>query len=431
MKINKLYIKKIKGTYDILPNNFKIINLIIKKIKFIINKYRLKQVDTPILEYTKLYKIILKKDKEITNNQIFSFKDKLNNNKLSLKPENTSGIIRLILENKLLIKNNYQKLWYFSNIFRHEKPQKWRYRQFFQLGIEIFKFNKFKSDIELLKISYDIFKKLKLISKIFLEINFIGNLKERYKYTKKLRYFFSKFILKFNKIELNKFYYNPLKILDNNFYTNKILKKIPKIFKYLKKKSLNKFKNIIRDLKIYQIPYKINPYLIRGLSYYNNLIFEWKIKKKSFISICGGGRYDYLFKNINKKIKAGGLSIGIERLILLFKKYNKNIFKFKLNIYIICINNKFKFYCYILSEILRNLNFKIILNFVNKKNINNLIKNSILFKSNFIIFIGKKEIYNSFITIKKLYYIKNNKKIYKINFNKIKYFFINKILNKK
>ncbi|CEL12441.1 Histidine--tRNA ligase [Candidatus Portiera aleyrodidarum] len=337
-------IKSIKGMKDILPKKSFIWQYIENKIKIILYKYSYLEIRTPIIEKTKLFNISLGKTTDLINKEMYTFKDKKNNS-LTLRPENTTSIIRSILENNIFFKNKKQKLWYFGPMFRYENTQNGRYRQFYQFGVETFNMAGPDIDSEIILITNRIFNILGIKKYITLEINTLGNKKSRIIYANILFKYLKKYKNYLNKNIFYKLYKNPLRLLDNKKNNIKyIFNNTPKILSYIDIDSIKHFEYLKNILNFTNINYKINTNLVRGLDYYSRTVFEWTtIFLGSQNTICAGGRYDYLINYlIGKNIPAIGFAIGIERIILLLEKIKKlpiNI-KFKINILFIIISNE-------------------------------------------------------------------------------------------
>ncbi|CAL4320730.1 histidine--tRNA ligase [Buchnera aphidicola] len=310
--------QSIRGIHDLLPKDLIIWNYIENVLKKIFNNYGYSEIRLPILEKTNLFQKSIGNSTDIIEKEMYTFLDKKGNS-ISLRPESTASCCRAILQNNLL-KTVMQKFWYFGPMFRYERPQKERFRQFYQFGIEVFGLKSNLIDLEIILIMKRCFKQLKLIKFVYLEINTIGSLESRNIYKKKLIKFLNSKKHLFTDQEIITCKKNPLRILDSkNKNIQKILKNAPKLIDYITKKEKKNFLKFCKNIKNMSINYKINHNLVRGLDYYNDLVFEWK---SNFLgsqnTICGGGRYDYLINKIyGRNIPALGFAIGMERLISL------------------------------------------------------------------------------------------------------------------
>ncbi|WP_428994225.1 histidine--tRNA ligase [Buchnera aphidicola] len=387
-----------------------------KILKKIFKNYGYVEIRLPIIEKTKLFYKSIGNVTDIIEKEMYTFLDK-NKKNITLRPEGTASCSRAFIENNLS-KDIKQRFWYFGPMFRYERPQNGRYRQFYQFGCEVYGLNTPEIDIELIILLNRCWKKLKIENYIFLEINSIGNIESRENYKIDLIKFF---ILNKKKLDNNskkRLYTNPLRILDSkNKKIQNLIKKAPILFNYLDKNSKKNFNYICKFLKKLKISYKINTRLIRGLDYYNDTVFEWKIKNKKFLSqntVCAGGRYDKLIDTLGgSPIPALGFAIGMERLISIIneKKKNKKII-LSVDIYIISNFNKKNIDHIKISEKIRNFFNKLYI--VQDFNIGSIKKKLIRakkFNSKIIIIINNKKN----IQIKHF----NSFAIHKISFNKI------------
>ncbi|XAJ75598.1 histidine--tRNA ligase [Buchnera aphidicola (Periphyllus koelreuteriae)] len=405
-----------RGVHDYLPEELQIWNKTEKILKKIFKNYGYVEIRLPIIEKTKLFYKSIGNVTDIIEKEMYTFLDK-NKKNITLRPEGTASCSRAFIENNLS-KDIKQRFWYFGPMFRYERPQNGRYRQFYQFGCEVYGLNTPEIDIELIILLNRCWKKLKIENYIFLEINSIGNIESRENYKIDLIKFF---ILNKKKLDNNskkRLYTNPLRILDSkNKKIQNLIKKAPILFNYLDKNSKKNFNYICKFLKKLKISYKINTRLIRGLDYYNDTVFEWKIKNKKFLSqntVCAGGRYDKLIDTLGgSPIPALGFAIGMERLISIIneKKKNKKII-LSVDIYIISNFNKKNIDHIKISEKIRNFFNKLYI--VQDFNIGSIKKKLIRakkFNSKIIIIINNKKN----IQIKHF----NSFAIHKISFNKI------------
>jgi histidyl-tRNA synthetase len=312
----------VKGMHDILPNESFYWNMIEKIWHNTIKTYCYKEIRTPIVENLDLFYSSIGKETDIVSKEIFSFLDK-NKVELGLRPEGTASCARLIINNNLLY-NGTQRVWYKGNMFRYEIPQKGRYRQFNQIGIEAFGFKDIDIEMEQIFIINRFFKNI-FLDNIILEINSIGSLSTRIKYKEELLKYLNKYKNSFNEMIRNQLEKNPLRILDSKEKKIiNILKDGPIISKFYTKEEKERIYQIELFLKDKNINYKKNPYLVRGLDYYNDFVFEYKASKLgSQSAICAGGRYDNV---VNKSSKGRlnthcfGCARGLERILLILDK---------------------------------------------------------------------------------------------------------------
>ncbi len=313
-------ISAIRGMNDILPDEVVYWQFIEEKLRKLTKEYGYLEIRVPILEPTELYKRGVGEVTDIVEKEMYTFLDR-NDQSLSLRPEGTAGVVRAGLEHSLFYGNN-PKLWYLGPMFRHERPQKGRYRQFFQFGLEAFGFVSAHIDIEILAFCQRLWQELGLSDKIKLQINCLGTPEVRVNYKQELVKYFTDNLASLDEDSKNRLSKNPLRILDSkNPDLKKIIEKAPKLSDYLDANSLHHMATLETGLKQLQIEYQINPYLVRGLDYYCLTVFEWVTDTLGAQgTVCGGGRYDGLVSQMGGEYTpAVGMSIGLERLILMLK----------------------------------------------------------------------------------------------------------------
>ncbi|QJC30246.1 histidine--tRNA ligase [Enterobacteriaceae endosymbiont of Neohaemonia nigricornis] len=415
-------ITSIYGMHDhIFPDTI-LWEFIETKIKNILKNYGYYEIKIPIVEKQQLFQQTIGEYTDIITKEMYNLYDK-NGEILTLRPEGTTGCIRAIIENNLLYSTN-NRLWYIGPMFRYERPQQGRYRQFYQIGIETFGLPEPYIDCEIIIITYNIWKKLNIIDYVALEINSIGSITIRQNYINQLILFLKNNIHLLDSDSINKINTNPLRILDSkNYNTQQLLIKAPKLEEYLDEKSINNFNKLCQMLKKMNIKFNINNNLIRGLDYYNDIVFEWTTKNiGASKTICGGGRYNDLIKKMSCKndINGMGCAIGIERVLLLIKKVHAINFSLhnKIDICLIPMTNDHILYqtIQIREKILNHFpHLKIIISYF-FSNIKKQIIKAIKYNTHFVFIIGIKEIKTQTITIKDLYQkkqinIPNNKLI--------------------
>ena len=312
--------KNLRGTVDLLPEHLIKWQNVEKIIVEQLIRASVKEIRTPILEMTELFMRGIGEGTDVVSKEMYTFLDR-GERSCTLRPEGTASIVRALIQNGMSNKPS-QKLWYMGPMFRYERPQAGRLRQFHQLGVEFVGYESLRSDIEIIALAWDILEKLG-IKELKLEINTLGD------HTDRLN--FQSSFLKW--LEVNKNYLdldsqkridkNPLRILDTkNVETKKILKNAPKLLDFLSNKSLERYLTIKEQLKLLRIPYIENLNLVRGLDYYTHTAFEITSSSLgSQATVCGGGRYDDLFNKMGgTETPAIGFAIGLERLILLAGK---------------------------------------------------------------------------------------------------------------
>lgn len=311
-------IQALRGMNDILPDKSSdwryVENIIIKCM----DQYGYQEIRLPILEDTQLFKRSIGEVTDIVEKEMYTFDD-LNGQSVSLRPEGTAGCLRACLEHGLL-HNQQQKLWYIGPMFRHEKPQKGRYRQHTQFGVETLGIEGIAIELELLAIIKRIMVMLGLDSDVSLEINTLGEVSERREFAAKLVNFLSANEKELDEDSKRRLTRNPLRILDSkNPYMLPLIKRAPKLIDTISAESKNRFSKLCRGLEDLGIAYNINPLLVRGLDYYEHTVFEWVSDKLgSQGTISAGGFYAALLVQLaGNRASAAGFAIGLERLMLL------------------------------------------------------------------------------------------------------------------
>lgn len=313
-------IVKPKGTKDIFLTEADIWQYVEKNIRNICRENNVSEIRTPVFEATDLYKRSVGDETDIVNKEMYTFLDK-GNRSITLRPELTAGVVRAYIENGMSSLASPIKLWYIGNMYRYEKMQKGRYREFSQFGVEIFGSPSYLADIESICISYELFKRLKLEDKIVLSINSIGCKECRKKYIDKLKKYLEKDIL--NMCDTCKIRYekNPLRMLDcKEEKCKEKLKDVPMITDNLCEECNTDFLNLQNMLTKLKIPYVVDKTIVRGLDYYNRTVYEY-VSKDLGIAAGGGGRYDGLVKMLDgNDTPAVGFALGMDRLVLILKE---------------------------------------------------------------------------------------------------------------
>ena len=319
-------------------------------LKNIFENYSISEIRTPALENSSLFKRSVGDNSDIVNKELYSFLDK-NEKSITLRPEATASVIRSVIEKK--IDNETHKFWYLGPMWRYERPQKGRYRQFSQAGIEILGYPEGLAELEMISIVCAINKALG-IEKPLLKINHLGNKESKQNYCESLKNFLEPLSLELDKKDLERLNKNPLRILDSkNPETQEILKDGPKIDAYLSDEAIN-ILNLVKNTFSDDCNIEINHNLVRGLDYYTGFVFEAVSEDLGAQNAyLGGGRYDELSKQLGgKDLPAIGMAIGIERLAALAKTYRKN----KISLSFIIISSKIEPKAYKIAHKLRSLN---------------------------------------------------------------------------
>jgi histidyl-tRNA synthetase len=312
--------QSIRGMYDILPEEVKYWQYIyLAAIEtFEIASYQ--EIRTPLLENTALFNRSIGENTDIINKEMYTFKDR-GNRDLTLRPEGTASIARAVIEHNLCNNHQMQRLWYLAPMFRYERPQHGRQRQFHQLGIECIGSYNAMADAETIYLAQYFLNKLQCTD-YSIEINSIGSIKDRSRYKLDLQKYLIPYIDDLDQESQTRLFNNTIRILDSKSQkTQEILNYAPKLINYLEKSTLEHFEEVTDYLDSLQIQYTINTKIVRGLDYYNKTAFEIKSPLQGTQdTICGGGRYDNLIEQIGgPQIPAVGWAIGMERLLLIAK----------------------------------------------------------------------------------------------------------------
>ena len=394
-------ISKLRGMQDTDPIETTKINFVENSFNEISKSYGYQEVRFPIIESTDLFKRSVGDQSDIVNKEMFTFESK-SGKSMTLRPEGTAGCMRMAIETGLLDAGQ-QRLSYKGPMFRYERPQKGRSRQFQQLSLEAYGFNDCTIDLEMLEISNFLFEELSVKKEMTLEINSIGSQKDQEEYSQKLKDYFSKYKKDLDEDSLKRLEKNPLRILDSkNKDLENLIQEAPKIDQSISKESQDKFSSIKKYLEDLEIQYKENPLLVRGLDYYNDLVFEWKSNSiGSQDTICGGGRYDSLSRIIGgRETNAIGLSIGLERLCLLIED---STIKDTKSLLIVSLEDSFFLDGMKLASSLRKKLKNLSIQFSGKeKNLKTLLKKANKKNTDFMVIIGREEIKNNSFTLKKL-----------------------------
>ena len=315
-------LQAIRGMHDILMDETPNWQFVEKTIQYILNQYGYKEIRLPILEKTELFENSIGDNTDIVSKEMYSFEDK-NKMSLTLRPEGTASCVRAGIEHGLF-HNKTQRLWYIGPMFRYERPQKGRQRQFHQLGVEAFGLKGPDVDAEQIMMSNRIWKKLN-IKNINLEINSLGTTESRLNYRKVLVDYFTDNKNELDNDSLIRLETNPLRILDSkNSDIKSLINNAPSISEYLDSESKDHFAQLTEILEHGNVKFTINSKLVRGLDYYGKTVYEWTTTELGTQdTVCAGGRYDNLIENHGSaSTPAVGFAIGIERLLELINFKN-------------------------------------------------------------------------------------------------------------
>lgn len=329
-------IQAIRGMNDCSPTESPLWQWIEGQVRQILSSYGYSEVRMPIVESTPLFARAIGEVTDVVSKEMYTFWD--NDEQLTLRPEGTAGCVRAAIEHGWIY-NNEQRLWYMGPMFRHERPQKGRYRQFHQAGVEVFGISTPEIDAELIILTARLWKALGIDQHVSLQLNSIGSLEARANYRSALVAFLENHQDLMSEEEKERLVKNPLRILDTkNQALQDVLDGAPKLLDYLDDESREHFAQLCGLLDAVGIQYEINPKLVRGLDYYNKTVFEWVTSALGAQgTVCGGGRYDGLVEQLDGHATSGvGFAMGLERLVLLVQEVNKSIpVKSAVDIYIV------------------------------------------------------------------------------------------------
>ena len=313
-------IQAIRGMHDILPDQTPLWQYAEGIIRDVLASYGYSEIRLPVVEKTELFKRSIGEVTDIVEKEMYTFDDR-NGDSLTLRPEGTAGCLRACLEHGLLHHQTH-RLWYYGPMYRHERPQKGRYRQFIQLGVETYGMSGPDIDAELILLMHRLWKRLGIRDKVSLQLNSLGTIAERLVYREVLVAYFQQHKDRLDEDSLRRLSTNPLRILDSkNPEMKDIIANAPELMAYLGNNSLAHFKAITTSLDDLGVAYEINPRLVRGLDYYSLTVFEWVTDELgSQGTVCAGGRYDGLIEQLGGKPNhAVGFAMGMERLLALLE----------------------------------------------------------------------------------------------------------------
>ncbi|AXH60914.1 histidine--tRNA ligase [Providencia huaxiensis] len=316
-------IQAIRGMNDYLPADTRVWQKIEATLKNILQGYGFSEIRTPIVEQTPLFRRAIGEVTDVVEKEMYTFNDR-NDESLTLRPENTAGCVRAGIEHGLLY-NQEQRLWYLGPMFRYERPQKGRYRQFHQLGAEVFGLAGPDIDAEVILMTARWWKALGISEHVTLELNSIGSLEARANYREALVAFLEQHKDKLDEDCKRRMYTNPLRVLDSkNQDVQTLLNDAPELFDYLDVESREHFDGLCKLLEAAGVQYRVNQRLVRGLDYYNRTVFEWVTTALgSQGTVCAGGRYDGLVEQLGgRATPAVGFAMGMERMVLLVQEVN-------------------------------------------------------------------------------------------------------------
>ena len=316
----------VKGMNDILPGESAKWEWLEATVRDLMTRYAYRNIRTPIVEPTALFVRGLGEVTDIVEKEMYSFEDRLNGEALTLRPESTAGVVRAVVEHNMLYEGG-KRLYYMGPMFRHERPQRGRYRQFHQIGAEVLGFQGPEIDAEVILLAHDLWQAIGL-QDVRLELNSLGQPPERLAHRAALIAHFEKYQDVLDEDAKRRLYSNPLRILDTkNPDMKEVVEAAPKLMDFLGEQSLAHFNALRQILDANGVSYSLNPRLVRGMDYYNLTVFEFITDQLgSQGTVCGGGRYDYLIEQVGgKAAPAVGWALGIERVLALLEEQGASL----------------------------------------------------------------------------------------------------------
>ncbi len=396
-------IQKPKGTYDIYDKKGRTFQELEKLMAVLMENYHYEYIRTPHFEASDLFHRSVGESSDIVSKETYDFLDRGNRN-MTLRPEGTAGVVRSYIENKMYGDSIMpRKLWYYGPMYRYERPQSGRFREFYQFGVEVFGSDSPMMDAEIISIPVNFYRLLGLKG-IKVNINTLGDQESRRNYREALVEYFKPHLDHLCEDCQTRFEKNPLRILDCKIdHATDIMKNAPKITDYLNEESKKHFEDVKKYLTALKIDYEVVPDLVRGLDYYTHTVFEVEAAIEGFGSqnvLCGGGRYNHLVETIGGPETPGvGFAMGLERLLDALDCEEINIAgESSLDVYVIPMTGM-EDYALSLSNDLRLSGFQVEMDYMNRK-IQNNFKQADRFHSKIIIIIGENEVKENILTIK-------------------------------
>ncbi len=318
-------IQAIRGMHDILPDQTPTWQHLEETVRSVLERYGYREIRTPILEMTELFKRSIGEVTDIVEKEMYTFEDR-NGDSLTLRPEGTAGCVRACLEHGL-IHNQAQRLWYRGPMFRHERPQKGRYRQFHQIGVEAFGMAGPDIDLEMILVTARLWRALELEG-LELQLNTLGTPEERRSYREELVAYLRRNAARLDEDSRRRMETNPLRVLDSkNPDMAEVIADAPTLMAHLGEASRAHFEALTEGLAEAGVPFVVNPRLVRGLDYYSRTVFEWVTDRLGAQgTVCAGGRYDGLVEQLGgRPTPAVGFALGVERLVALIEEAGPSV----------------------------------------------------------------------------------------------------------
>lgn len=355
-------LRAVRGMNDILPADSLLWRHFETIVEDWLDQYGYTEMRTPILEHTGLFKRAIGEVTDIVEKEMYTFVDELNGESLTLRPEGTASAVRAVIEHNLLFDGG-KRLWYRGPMFRHERPQKGRYRQFHQVGVEALGFAGPDLDIEHILMTARLWKLLGLADFISLEINSLGGAESRARHREKLIAYFQAHAEELDEDARRRLHSNPLRILDTkNPAMQGLVEAAPRLMDELDEAALAHFEAVRQGLETAGIPYRVNPRLVRGLDYYNYTVFEWVTDRLGAQgTVCAGGRYDGLVSQLGgKPAPACGYAMGVERLLVMMREADLVPEAMGPDAYVVNVGDAASRFALSVAEILRDAGLRVV-----------------------------------------------------------------------
>ncbi len=396
-------LQKPKGTYDVYGSYGIKILYLENLLHALMEKYHYEYVRTPIFEASELFHRGVGETTDIVSKETYDFVDRGDRN-MTLRPEGTAGVVRSYIENKMYGNPSQPvKTWYIGPMYRYERPQSGRFREFYQFGVEVFGSEDPMIDAEVISIPVNFYRMLGL-KEIKVNINSLGDQESRNAYRAALLEHFKPHLDALCEDCKTRYLKNPLRILDCKVdHDLECMKNAPKISDYLNETSRHHFEKVQHYLDALNIPYQVNPNVVRGLDYYTHTVFEVEANVQGFGSqnvLCGGGRYNHLVENIGGPSTPGvGFALGFERLLTALEFEQIELEKEHLDLYVIPMEEAVKSYAFALTQDLRMNGFSVDMDYMNR-NLKGNFKQADRLNASYVIIIGTTEMENDILTIK-------------------------------
>lgn len=391
-------LQPVRGTKDLFLREIRLFNFIVDIAKKKADSFNFKELQIPIFEFSEIFERNLGEVSDVISKETYKFQDRSGND-ITLRPEFTAGVVRALISNGELSSAMPQKLFSYGPLFRYDRPQKGRQRQFHQINFEIFGEESVYCDLEIIMLSCDLLKEIGVFDVVRLEINSLGCAKTKSSYEIALKSYLENFKDELSEDSKNRLDKNPLRILDSKDLRDiKLLSDAPKIHDFFSSDAKNRFDNLLELLNRFSIPHSVNPNLVRGLDYYTSTVFEFVMEVDGAQNtVLAGGRYDDLVLNMGgKSLPAIGFACGIERLMLLLGN------NFELNqdrpIAVVYVSQNEKNYAFQLACNLRKSGF--VVDFPYDATFKKQMKRATQINAKFVVITGEDEVKNNRVTLK-------------------------------